>query len=211
MDRAMHATIAEPLYQRLKRFVLASKVVGTDDTPVEVLDRKFPDARKARIWPYVGDRDHVAAGYDYTPRGNEPGPKLLKQYRGHLQADAYVAYDAFFTKPERGMAEVGCWAQARRHFHQALESDPSRMRTLLLLITQLRNVERKARERDLHGEPLRLLREHRSQLVLERLQAYLLEIQDQLLPKSEAASCSLCIEKLDSADAVLRKSGSLDR
>jgi len=60
------------------------------------------------------------------------------------------------------------------------------MRTVLLFITQLYRVERTARERGLHGEPLRLLRKHGSRPVLERLQAYLLEIQDQLLPKSEA-------------------------
>ena len=184
---AQCAQLLEPLYQRLKRFVLASKVVGTDDTPVKVLDRKLPHGRKGRIWPYVGDRDHVAAVYDYTPTRERAGPEeFLKQYRGHLQADAYVGYDAFFTKPERWMAEVGCWAHARRHFHQALESDPSRMRTVLLFITQLYRVERTARERGLHGEPLRLLRKHGSRPVLERLQAYLLEIQDQLLPKSEA-------------------------
>ena len=28
------AQLPEPLYERLKRFVLASKVVGTDDTPI---------------------------------------------------------------------------------------------------------------------------------------------------------------------------------
>src|SRR5262249_1790872 len=38
----------------------------------------------------------------------------------------------------------------------------------------------------LHGEQLRLLREHGAGPVLERLRQYLLEIQDQVLPKSEA-------------------------
>jgi transposase len=184
---AQCAQLLDPLYQRLKRFVLASQVVGTDDTPVKVLDRKLPQARKGRIWPYVGDGDHVAAVYDYTPTRERAGPEeFLKNYRGHLQADAYVAYDSFFTRPERGMVEVGCWAHARRHFHQALETDPSRMRTVLLLIAQLYGIERTARERGLGGEQLRLLREHGSRPVLERLHAYLLEIQDQLLPKSEA-------------------------
>lgn len=47
--------------------------------------------------------------YDYTATWERAGPEaFLKQYRGHLQADAYVAYDAFFTNPERGMVEVGC-------------------------------------------------------------------------------------------------------
>jgi transposase len=184
---AQSAQLIEPLYQRLKRFVLASKVVGTDDTPVKVLDRSLPQARKGRIWPYVGDRNHVAAVYDYTATRERAGPEeFLKHYRGYLQADAYVAYDAFFTKAGRGMVEVGCWAHARRHFHAALESDSSRMRTVLLLIAQLYGIERTARERGLHGEELRLLREHGSRPALERLYAYLLEIRDQLLPKSEA-------------------------
>jgi transposase len=98
----------------------------------------------------------------------------------------YVAYDAFFTKPERGMVEVGCWAHARRHFHQALENDSSRMRTVLLLIAQLYAIERTTRERNLRGEELRLLREHEARPVLERLHAYLLQIREELLPKSEA-------------------------
>lgn len=37
------------LYERMKSFVLASKVVGTDDTPVKVLDRTLPHTRKGRF------------------------------------------------------------------------------------------------------------------------------------------------------------------
>ncbi len=184
---AQCAQLLEPVYQRLKRYVLASKAVGTDDTPVKVLDRRLPQARQGRIWPYVGDREHVAAVYDYTPTRERAGPEeFLKQYRGYLQADAYVAYDAFFTQPDRGMEEVGCWAHARRHFHQALDRDPTRMRSVLVLIAELYGIERTARERGLGGEELRLLRQHGSRPVLDRLHAYLLEVRDQLLPKSEA-------------------------
>lgn len=181
------AELLEPLYQRLKSFVLASKVVGTDDTPVKVLDRTLPHTRKGRIWPYVGDRDHPAAVYDYTATRERAGPeKFLEEYRGHLQADAYVAYDSFFTDPQRGLVEVGCWAHARRHFHNALDSDPARMGAVLLLIAQLYAVEKAARESGLRGEELRLAREHGARPVLERLHAYLLEIRERLLPKSEA-------------------------
>ena len=90
----------------------------------------------------------MTAVYDYTATRERAGPEeFLKNYRGHLQAGAYVAYDAFFTKPERGMVEVGCWAHARRHFHQDLETDPSRMCTVLFQIAQLYAVETTARER----------------------------------------------------------------
>ena len=53
------------------------------------------------------------------------GPeRFLEGYRGYLQADAYVAYDSFFTNPARGLVELGCWAHARRHVYQARETDP---------------------------------------------------------------------------------------
>lgn len=184
---AQCANLLEPLYERLKRHVLSSKVVGTDDTPVKVLDRKLSQARKARIWPYVGDRDHPAVVYDYTATRERAGPEaFLKNYRGYLQADAYVAYDSFFLKPERGMVEVGCWAHARRHVHQALETDPGRMRSILLLIAELYRVEKLARQRGLAGEDLHLMREQDARPVLEKLHAYLNDIREQLLPKSEA-------------------------
>lgn len=170
---AQSAALMEPLYERLKKFVLASKVVGTDDTPVKVLDRTLPQARKGRIWPYTGDRDHPAVVYDYTPTRERAGPeRFLKDYRGYLQADAYAAYDSFFTKPERGMTEVACWAHTRRHFHKAMDSNPSRMRTVLLLIAQLYRVEKTARKQGLAGENLRLLREHGASPVLNRLHVH---------------------------------------
>jgi len=181
------ADLLNPLYERLKIFVLDSKVVGTDDTPVKVLDRDLPQTRKGRIWPYLGDRDHPAAVYDYTPTRGRAGPeKFLESYRGHLQADAYVAYDSFFTDPERGMVEVACWAHTRRHFHKALEQDRTRMSALLLMIAQLYAVEKTARLGGLRGEDLRLAREHGARPVLDRLHQYLLEIQVEVLPKSQA-------------------------
>jgi transposase len=109
------AELLDPLYVRLKQFVLSSKVVGTDDTPVKVLDRSLVrTTRKGRFWPYLGDRNHVAAVFDYTPTRERAGPeRFLKGYRGFLQADAYVAYDSFFTDPTRGLVEVACWEHPR--------------------------------------------------------------------------------------------------
>lgn len=181
------AELLDPLYERLKSLVLASKVVGTDDTPVKVLDRKLPQTRSGRIWPYVGDRHHPAVVYDYTATRERAGPeKFLETYRGHLQADAYVAYDSFFTEPEREMVEVGCWSHARRHFRNALESDRARMSAVLALIGQLYRVEKQARQNGFHGEQRRLLREHGARPVLDQLHQYLAKIRDQVLPKSEA-------------------------
>jgi transposase len=181
------ADLLDPLYRKLKDFVLSSKVVGTDDTPVKVLDRNLPQTRKGRIWPYVGDRDHPAIIYDYTPTRERAGPEeFLKNFRGHLQADAYVVYDSFFTDPARGMVEVGCWAHARRHFHNALEKDPARMGGVLAMIAHLYQVEKVARQNGLSGDALRMARERDARPMLDQLHDYLLTIREQVLPKSDA-------------------------
>lgn len=190
------AELLVPLYGRLKKFVLGSKVVGTDDTPVKVLDRQLPHARKGRIWPYVGDHDHPAVIYDYTPTRERAGPeRFLENYRGYLQADAYVAYDSFVTNPDRGMIEVGCWAHARRHVYKARETDPARMGAVLVYIAQLYAVEKRARRCGIQGETLRLLRQQASKPVLDRLETYLLKISDQLLPKSDAGQAVSYVQK----------------
>jgi transposase len=180
---AQCADLLKPLYGSMKEVLFQSKVIGTDDTSVKVLDVKLPFARTGRIWPYYGDPDHPVILYDYTATRERAGPEeFLKGYRGYLQADAYGGYDAFFKDPARGLIEVGCWAHARRYFHKALESDQARMGPVLLLIAQLYRVEKEARP--LTAEDRLRLRQLQSQPILEKLHNYLSEIQTEVLPKS---------------------------
>jgi len=180
---AQCADLLKPLFGSMKEVLFQSKVIGTDDTSVKVLDVKLPFARTGRIWPYSGDAAHPVILYDYTATRERAGPEeFLKGYRGYLQADAYGGYDAFFKDPARGLIEVGCWAHARRYFHKALESDQPRMGPALLLIAQLYRVEKQARP--LTAEDRLGLRQLQSQPILEKLHNYLSEIQAEVLPKS---------------------------
>ncbi len=180
---AQCADLLNPLYRSLKEVLFQSKVIGTDDTSVKVLDLALPFARTGRIWPYYGDKEHPVILYDYTATRERAGPeKFLEGYRGYLQADAYGGYDAFFTDPARGLIEVGCWSHARRYYHKALESDQPRMGPALLLIAQLYRVEKQART--LSSEDRLRLRQLQSRPILDKLQDYLLEIQAEVLPKS---------------------------
>jgi len=139
---AQCAGILKPLYGKAKEVLFESKVIGTDDTGVKVLDEKLPFARTGRIWPYYGDPDHPVILYDYTQTRARAGPEeFLKGYRGHLQADAYGGYDAFFKDPARGLIEVACWTHARRYYVKALDSGQARMGPALLFIAQLYRVE----------------------------------------------------------------------
>jgi transposase len=184
---AQCAKLLDPLYQTMKKELLASKVIGTDDTSVKVLDRKLPFARIGRIWPYVGDARHPVIVYDYTPTRSRAGPaKFLEGYKGYLQADAYSVYDAFF-KGERGMVEVGCWMHARRYVYKALESD-QRMGPALHLIARVYAAEDRAKALALSAEQRLALRKRVSARLLENLHKYLLELKQDVLPKSPAGA-----------------------
>jgi hypothetical protein len=181
---AQCAQLLDPLFQLMKRELLLSKVIGTDDTSVKVLDRKLPFARNGRIWPYLGDAHHPVIVYDYTPTRARAGPaKFLEGYKGYLQADACSVYDAFF-KPQRGMTEVGCWMHTRRYLFKALESDEPRMGPALHLIARLYRVEERARARSLSADERLELRQRVSARLIEKLHRYLLELQPEVLPKS---------------------------
>jgi transposase len=185
---AQCALLLDPLYQTLKKELLASKVIGTDDTSVKVLDRKLAFARNGRIWPYIGDADHPVIAYDYTPTRSRAGPaKFLEGYRGYLQADAYSVYDAFF-RPAMGMTEAGCWMHARRYFIKALETDEQRMGPALHLIARLYGVEGRAKELLLSAEQRQTLRQRLSAPVLRKLHRYLLALQSEVLPKSPSGA-----------------------
>jgi len=177
--------LLNPLYQLARKVLFESKVIGTDDTGVKVLDRKLPFARTGRIWPYLGDGHNPVEDLDYTPTRGRDGPaKFLNGYKGYLQADAYCVYDAFF-KPARGLTEVGCMMHMRRYFFKALDSDQQRMGKALYLIARLYAVEDRAK--GFTGEERLALRERLSAPVMAKLHAYLLEIREEVLPKSPGA------------------------
>lgn len=182
---AQCASLLQPLYGAAKEVLFGSKVIGTDDTGVKVLDEKLPFARTGRIWPYCGDKEHPVILYDYTATRERAGPEaFLKGYRGHIQADAYGGYDAFFKDPARGLIEVGCMMHARRYFFKALESDQGRMGPALLLIAELYRIEDRAR--GWAAEDRLRLRQQESKPVLDKLRDYLMELGAEVLPKSTA-------------------------
>ena len=179
------AGLLDPMYESAKKVLFGSKVIGTDDTGVKVLDPKLPFARTGRMWPYLGDAYHPVVVLHYTPTRGRDGPaKFLEGYKGYLQADAYWVYDAFF-KPARGLTEVGCMMHMRRYFFKALDSDQQRMGKALHLIARLYAVEDRAK--GLSGEERLALRQRLSAPVMAKLHAYLLGIREEVLPKSPAA------------------------
>ena len=133
--------------------LLGLRVLHTDDTPVDVLDRKLKQTRQGRFWVYVGDEAHPRIVFDYTPNRSRDGPTtFLKDWgqgeKRFLQADAFGGYDGIYAGQAGGnVVEVACWAHARRYFHDARQTDHRNSTRAMAYIRLLYDVETQAWER----------------------------------------------------------------
>jgi transposase len=187
------ADLLTPLYQVLMAEVLASLVVGADATRINIRDTHLKRQYTGFFWLYRGDERHPLSAFDFWPNQSRDGPeKFLKNYHGYLQCDASSVYDEFFVGS--AMIEAGCWAHARRKFHEARDLDVRIGQTSLAYIARLYQVERELgqlrakdwRELELEEIALRVAaeRQRRSRPVLREFRVWLDREWPNLLPKS---------------------------
>jgi transposase len=177
------AELLEPLAELQKTLVLRSPILWTDDTPVTVLDGNVLGSSKGRFWVYIGDEEHPYSVYDFTMSRSRDGPaEFLKDYRGFLQADAYGGYDGIDLDSQGRIIEVACWAHARRKFYEARPNAPREAKQILEWIRQLYDIEDRAR--DFTPVARQVLRQQESVPILDRIEKYLAELKERILPKS---------------------------
>ena len=173
------ADLTKPLHKLMKKRILSSTVVHTDDTPIPVQDRNLPKTRKGRIWVYIGDRRNPYTLFDYTPNRKRDGPvNFLSGYKGYLQADAFGGYDGIYASGD--VKEVACWAHARRKFVDAQSTNSKCAVQAVAWIKRLYRVEQEGKE--LTPEALQARRQSVSAKILEEFKRWLKE--QKVLPKS---------------------------
>jgi transposase len=177
---AAAATALKPIADELRREVLASGYVQTDDTSIVVLEPDASGSIKGRVWTYLdplGGRVVFDATRTHERKGVED---FLAGYKGFLQADAYNGYDQLFR--DGTVIEVACWAHARRRFVLALEGGEPRAAAILSLVQQLYQVEREAGS--LSFDERRALRQARSVPILAQIDEKRRALAETALPKS---------------------------
>jgi len=168
----------EPIVAELRHTVLAAKVVQADETPITVLQHH--DERKRSqgwLWVYRGSGGETV--FDFRPTRARDGPReFLADYEGYLQRDGYQGYGNLSPR----IVGVGCWAHARRKFHDAKGSSPPEAGHALALIGKLYAIERNAKE--LAPQERAALRQAEARPVLDDFAARLDAWQQNALPKS---------------------------
>jgi len=187
------------LYEALKAHVLAAPKIHADDTLISLCERGRGRAVQARLWAYLGAGasldtqgqwiEHPAAVYyEFTDdRRGEHVARMLGQYAGYLQADAYAGFNALYAGGK--IIEVGCWAHARRKFFEIAEAAPKGTRTsaheALDWIGRLYAIESEIREEP--PDKKRQIREEKALPVLTDLRAWLEAALRAVLPRSPTA------------------------
>jgi transposase len=189
---AVCADLLRPLYDLLVTQVLQSRWLHTDDTPVKLQNPAPGATATARLWTYLGDRDHPYKVFDFTLNRQRGGPQqFLAHFHGYLYADAFSGYDALYLSPPRAGAapivEVACNAHARRKFHEARGSDAARSHQALAYYRQLFELERRPKDNHLDDAQRRHLRQDLALPILETFHTWLKAQRTEVLPKSPMA------------------------
>ena len=110
-----------PLIELLKKAVQSGPVLQMDETTVQVIGEEGKsDTSKSYMWLACGGLPgKKVIWYEYHPTRSAYNAKaFLLGYKGYLQTDGYEGYDAAI-KGMPDIIHVGCFAHARRKFHEA--------------------------------------------------------------------------------------------
>ena len=175
--------LVRPIVDAMKARVLASDYVSTDDTGVTLLAKAGPKtSTRAHLWSYCGaERGDVV--FDFTAGRGAEGPKrMLGDFEGYLQADAYSVYDQLFAGGK--IIEVGCMAHARRKFFEAIGTAPQHAKPAMKAMQALYSVERECKALELSHDDRLAKRRAESLGNFNALREWLAELKAHVLPKS---------------------------
>jgi transposase len=178
------AEVFKPLYNHLRDTVLASDYINADDTPMVFKARKNnKGSSRGHMWAYLcrvkkppGENtnsppENKLMFFDFSEDWSEDHPfRVLKNFKGHLQTDAYPGFKNIPGKLKDIIA-IGCWAHARRKFYQAAKIGVREAEPFVTLINILYRIEHRIADMKENGasdEYLLGLRKKRANRVMDR-------------------------------------------
>ena len=175
---AQSAALLEPIAEAIHMSAIASRYVATDDTSVTLLAPRAgkKNSRRSFLWVYAG-RELGDVFFDFTVGRGRDGPKrVLADFEGTLQSDAYSVYAP--SSLQLPVVNAGCMAHARRRFYDALSTDRNNAAAALAGIRELYAVEREYKklveqDPELGLETRLSLRQERAHPIFEALRGWL--------------------------------------
>jgi hypothetical protein len=179
----------QPLVDALKREILSRGVVHADETPVQMLKPGKGKTHRAYLWAYAAGahEDIKAVVYDFCEsRAGANAKAFLDEWRGSLVVDDFSGYKQLMGDSPGQITEVGCWAHARRKFHDLQLANQSQIaEQAVRQIAQIYAVEREVKE--LSAEDRLRIRQEKSQPLVQTLYEWLM-LNRQKVPEGSATA-----------------------
>jgi hypothetical protein len=151
-------------------------VVHADETPVQMLKPGKGKTHRAYLWAYAAGahEDIKAVVYDFCEsRAGANAKAFLDEWRGSLVVDDFSGYKQLMGDSPGQITEVGCWAHARRKFHDLQLANQSQIaEQAVRQIAQIYAVEREVK--DLSAEDRLRIRQEKSQPLVQTLYEWLM-------------------------------------
>ena len=158
----------QPIYEQIRTGVMAGGYAQVDETPVAYLAPGNGQTKQGYLWTACRPGGDVFYRWE-TSRAAECLDRLVpREFKGVLQSDGYSAYGAFI-KTRSAIELAGCWAHARRKFHEALEQSPRPAGWIMRQIQHLYRIEAALRESKAGARLRQAVRSHQSQPIVERI------------------------------------------
>jgi transposase len=157
-----------PIYEQIRTGVMAGGYAQVDETPVAYLAPGNGQTKQGYLWTACRPGGDVFYRWE-TSRAAECLERLVnREFKGVLQSDGYSAYGAFI-KTRDGIELAGCWAHARRKFHEALEQSPRPAGWIMRQIQNLYRIESDLRQSNAGPKLREAVRAHQSRPIVERI------------------------------------------
>ena len=167
-------TLIQPLINALSDRLLEQPIIHMDETPVRVLrPEQGSSTKKHYMWVQRAgppDKSYHDVIFHYADsRSGAVAEYLLSGYRGTIMVDGYSAYNQLKSDE---IQRLGCWAHARRKFHEAKQAQPKgksgKADQALAWIQKLYAIEKQVMQLDTEPER-RAYRQQHSKPVVDKL------------------------------------------
>lgn len=141
-DAAQNVSSAlEPIYEEMKKQLLAGSFIGCDETPIKYLDKENGGSKQGYYWVYRSTSGEVLFDWRTNREHSNLEAFLGMDYEGILQSDGYEAYKSY-CKKSNVSKRAACLAHIRRKFEQAKNYRSEIVSWFLKIIARLYKVEK---------------------------------------------------------------------
>ena len=185
-----------PVVGAMRRELLAGSYIQADETTVDVQmhDRRGKNHR-GYLWQY--GTPGGATIFDFQMgRGREGPAHFLDKFEGILQTDGYAAYNSGVGSPK--MVHAACWSHARRGFVDAIKLNKLDAASISIvdLMDQMFAIDARARNEKMDHAARHVLRQQEAPPLLDKINAQILALSKNVLPKSAAGEACAYTVKL---------------